>query len=248
MMDDSVGIDDINLTLNEYPLDNIPLANKKRSRTSNYLTQEDEALVSAWESVTLDPVAGIDQNSCTYWTCITEQYHRNINSPRTMSSLQHCRGTILVCCNRWAGCIEAVELNRSSGTTIQDEVPIAQVLYKQRDTKKHKNFAMFHCWQLLKDNEKWRSRNGQPITKKSKSPGDDEDLEEDEEGEEERGRSPAPSSRTPGRKQEKERLKKQDKGAVYKEMMQETIISKKELEAEKDENLMAHRGTQGGNR
>lgn len=75
------------------------------------------------------------------------------------------------------------------------QVPIAQVIYKQKDTKNHKNFALFHCWQLLKDNEKWKSRNDEPPMK--------------------------------------ERLRRQDKGIVYREVMKEMLVAKKELEADK---------------
>lgn len=39
-----------------------PATKKKWARLSNYSVDEDEALVNAWESVSLDPVIGVDQN------------------------------------------------------------------------------------------------------------------------------------------------------------------------------------------
>ncbi|TVU18785.1 hypothetical protein EJB05_34898, partial [Eragrostis curvula] len=204
--------------------------NQKEPKTKgpNYSIKEDESLVLAWEEVTLDPVAGNDQEGDTYWARIAEKYNACGHTHRPIGSLQHCWGYIQECCSRWAGCLEQVEGNRPSGTVIQDEVGIAQVLYKQRDTRRHKNFSLFHCWELVKDNEKWKTRNDTPIptfktpgkSSNSSSPDFDDKEEEETEG---RGRSPTSSSRPPGRKQEKERVKKQEKGAVYKEVIRRSL-------------------------
>jgi hypothetical protein len=54
-------------SLNEDPIEINPLKMKKWARSANYSPQEDEALVMAWESVSLDPIIGTDQSSNTYW-------------------------------------------------------------------------------------------------------------------------------------------------------------------------------------
>nr|CAB3447689.1 unnamed protein product [Digitaria exilis] len=116
-------------------------------------------------------------------------------------------------------------------------------MYKQKDKKHHRPFVMLNCWQLLKNNEKWRARPTDHTQKKPKSchssspdmeeeeeEEDDDDSADEEEG---RRRSPTPSSRPPGRKREKERVKKQAQGALYKEALEKMMHNKQELEAEK---------------
>lgn len=95
---------------------------------------------------------------------------------------------------------------------------------------------MLHCWQLLKDNEKWRTRNNEPVPKKLKSCNSSYtalEEEEDDDLDDEEGGSPTTNLRPPGRKQEKNRLKKQPEGAMYVEVIEKMMETKKELEAEK---------------
>jgi hypothetical protein len=62
-------------------------------RTSNYTEVEDEALIQAWDSVTLDGVTGTDQTGKRYWQRIEDKFchfmprlaHRN---PKRYRSLQ----------------------------------------------------------------------------------------------------------------------------------------------------------------
>jgi hypothetical protein len=64
--------------IGDYPLNNdddVEVFNansKKSSRGSNYSVDEDEALVLAWQNVSLDPVAGKDQSGSTYWARMSE--------------------------------------------------------------------------------------------------------------------------------------------------------------------------------
>ncbi|KAF8779059.1 hypothetical protein HU200_003024 [Digitaria exilis] len=121
-----------------------------------------------------------------------------------------------------------------------ENVPIAQGLCKQKDKKHHRPFLMLQCWQLLKDNEKWRARPTDPSQKKLKSCNSSSpDIEEEEEEEDsadeegERRRSPTPSSRPPGSEEEKDRVKKQAQGTMYKEVLEKMMHNKVDLEAEK---------------
>jgi hypothetical protein len=43
-------------------------------RTTNYTEVEDEALIRAWDSVTLDGVTGTDQTSKRYWQQIEDKF------------------------------------------------------------------------------------------------------------------------------------------------------------------------------
>jgi hypothetical protein len=113
-------------------------------------------------------------------------------------------------------------------------------LYKQRDPK-HKTFVMAHCWSLLQNNEKWvkRNNNCHPLKKKSStcSLGSVQGNEEDEETASLTLRSAMPANkRPPGRKQEKERVKKGGDHVVFQTAVQEMITSRKELGRSKTRN------------
>jgi hypothetical protein len=112
-----------------------------------------------------------------------------------------------------------------------------QNVYKDRE-KQYRPFVMLHCWTLLEHNEKWNNRDNyfHPLKKKaSKS-----SLEFENEGygneddEEENGilsSAVTNKKRSLWTKQEKERLKKGGDGVVFQSAVQEMIVTKKEMEA-----------------
>ncbi|RLN24799.1 hypothetical protein C2845_PM07G07830 [Panicum miliaceum] len=239
MMDDSFGIDDISLS-NQIPFESnedvtdqpnpTPGAKKRWARSANYSVQEDEALVLAWESVSLDPIIGKDQSMKTYWKCIADHFHRNVKTPsnRSINSLSHRWGTIQECCNRWAGCVVNIDRAQPSGATLQDRLVHIQKLYKLKEPK-NMPFVMLHCWTLLEHNEKWNNRDNDchPLKKRAGNSSFTEFQNEgdDNEDEEESGspRLGPPNKKRPlGRKQEKERIEEM-----------EMIATRKEIEAER---------------
>ncbi|KAG2633264.1 hypothetical protein PVAP13_2NG262103 [Panicum virgatum] len=44
---------------------------KRGHKSANYSSDEDVALIRAWEFVSLDAIAGVDQSSSTYWSRIS---------------------------------------------------------------------------------------------------------------------------------------------------------------------------------
>jgi hypothetical protein len=86
-------------------------SSKKSSRGSNYSVDEDEALVLAWQNVSLDPVAGKDQLGSKYWARMSEYFHANVKYPsdHSIGSLSHRWTSISECCMRWAGCMVNVK-------------------------------------------------------------------------------------------------------------------------------------------
>jgi len=100
MMDESVEVENIFQPLpnaDEEHDENDTLISPTRKRghmSANYSSDEDVALIRAWEFVSLD--AGVDQSSSTYWSRISEHFHRNANTimTRTIGSLQHRWSTI----------------------------------------------------------------------------------------------------------------------------------------------------------
>jgi hypothetical protein len=91
---------------------------------------------------------------------------------------------------------------------------------------------MLHYWSLLEKNEKWKHRNEDCVpTKKVSSK-----VHEEDEGEEASPtlRSEAPTNkRPPGRKIEKEKIKKGGDHDVFQSTVQEMMAKKQEVEAEK---------------
>ncbi|TVU37814.1 hypothetical protein EJB05_11151 [Eragrostis curvula] len=120
--------------------------------------------------------------------------------------------SIQECCTRWSGCVENVDWQQPSGMTTEDRQNITQELYKQRDPN-GRGFAMLHCWQMLKHNEKWinRDKDSHPLKKRGSSELEFDDYADDDD---ESGRSTTPSSdwpankRPPGKKVSKERMKR----------------------------------------
>ncbi|CAN6374553.1 unnamed protein product, partial [Urochloa humidicola] len=80
MLDESVTIDNIFLSepfpsVEEEADEDVvlvsPLTKKRGQRAANYSSDEDVALVSAWLSVSLDAIAGVDQSSSTFWSRVS---------------------------------------------------------------------------------------------------------------------------------------------------------------------------------
>jgi hypothetical protein len=101
-----------------------PSQRPNHKRQKNFSTHEDEILVSGWLNISLDPITGKDQKSTTYWTRISEYFHKHkkCQSKRTISSLKHRWETIQRCVNKFCGCLTRIELRRKSGHTISDKV------------------------------------------------------------------------------------------------------------------------------
>ena len=132
MMDESVEVENISLFQplpsadEEHDEDDtlISPTRKRGHRSANYSSDEDVALIKAWEFVTLDAIAGVDQSSSTYWSRISEHFHRNANTimTRTIGSLQHRWSTIQECCNKWKSCLAQVAHQHPSGAPLQKQV------------------------------------------------------------------------------------------------------------------------------
>ncbi|PAN35087.1 hypothetical protein PAHAL_6G179800 [Panicum hallii] len=142
MMVDSFNIDDISLS-NQFPfasnedvveVNRTPIAKKRWARSADYFVEEDEALVVAWENVSLDPVIGRDQSMKTYWMRIADHFHKNVKKPtnRSISSLSHRWSTMQECCNRWAGCIVSVDRMHPGGMTLDRLRNIERILVMPR--------------------------------------------------------------------------------------------------------------------
>ena len=113
-------------------------------------------------------------------------FEENKTTPflRSESSIMHRWMTILSQVNKFCSCYEQIECRHQSGATIQDKVIIflfffisfigkdkhinkylyihlqisdAARLYKGLD-QENKAFTLIHCWNKLKDEDKWKAK------------------------------------------------------------------------------------------
>ena len=99
-------------------------AKEKRARTKNFTKQEDEMLISAWESISLDPITGSDQTNGTYWQRIQSYFmkHKCFKSDRSITSLTHRWSVIQLGVNKFQGFYN--QFDGRSGFTELDKVII----------------------------------------------------------------------------------------------------------------------------
>ncbi|CAN6209995.1 unnamed protein product [Urochloa humidicola] len=127
------------------PTDHGPAAARvSQGRTKKFKDEEDRLLVSAWLNVGMDPVQGVDQPQTSFWSRIYDYFHANKS-------------------------FEIQDRNQS-GCSVDDKIASACALFKAED-KKGRNFALMHCWRILKDKPKWierRLQNGGTATASNK--------------------------------------------------------------------------------
>ena len=96
-------------------------------RGTNYTVLEDQTLIRAWESISLDATHGNDQTKDRYWQRVEDKFFqlmpRNGRTvPRTFRSLQGRWEVIKTTCSRWSGCLQQVMNAPPSGTVEGDWV------------------------------------------------------------------------------------------------------------------------------
>ncbi|CAO2211497.1 unnamed protein product [Urochloa humidicola] len=155
------------------PIDHGPAASKgSQGRSKNFTDEEDRLLVSAWLNVGMDPIQGVDQPQSSFWARIHEYYHSNksFQSDRTQISLMSRWSGIQHDVNIFCSCVTRIQDRNQSGCSVDDKIAAACALFKEED-KKHRNFALMHCWRILKDKPKWmerRMQNGGTTTASNK--------------------------------------------------------------------------------
>ncbi|XP_021319211.1 uncharacterized protein LOC110436437 [Sorghum bicolor] len=75
----------------------------------------------------------------------------------SQSSIMHSWLTIQLSVNKFCSCYEAILRRNQSGTTIQDKLNDAKKYYADLDKDK-KPFALDHCWNILKGEDKWKAK------------------------------------------------------------------------------------------
>ncbi|KAE8820875.1 putative receptor protein kinase ZmPK1 [Hordeum vulgare] len=200
---------DIHLDDHEFEVDEegegIVLAPK--GRADNYTTNDDKLLCNTWLQVSRDPSIEGDQSRDAYWGRMKEYF-----DAQNMSGIDHSErslrsrwSTINSDCQKWAAAQKAVDKLNPSGTNEDDRYNIAQNLFKEetRTTKKGKIkkgkiFTLPHCYEVLKDDEKWKKREDLDDLHLSNKRKRIIELNDDEEGDDASSddgkRSPTPTS------------------------------------------------------
>ncbi|KAG2597992.1 hypothetical protein PVAP13_5KG021700, partial [Panicum virgatum] len=205
-------------------------------RGSNYSQEEDIQLCKSWISISNDAIVGTDQSSKTYWERITAHFHnfrgfhsdrtanslehhcgvritahfhnfRGFHSDRTANSLEHRCGVIINECMRFQSYYEEVERRHPSNVPYQEHILEAQARYAK--ASQGKSFTFFHCW--LERPSKSKEINLSVGTQQGDGT-----------------QSPAKKARPPGQKQSKEKLKRNERGDEYKDMMGNLMAMKAE--------------------
>ncbi|XBJ21224.1 hypothetical protein VPH35_011914 [Triticum aestivum] len=160
------------------------------------------------EDVSRDPSIGGDQSRDAYWGRMKEHFDvRNVSGiDRSERSLRSRWLKINSDCQRWAACQEAVDKLNPSGTNEDDRYHIAQNLFEEEERKTKKGkikkgriFTLPHCYEVLKDDEKWKKREDLDdlhlSTKRKRTIElNDDDDEEDDASSDDDKRSPTPNS------------------------------------------------------
>uniref|UniRef100_A0A8I6YCP2 No apical meristem-associated C-terminal domain-containing protein n=1 Tax=Hordeum vulgare subsp. vulgare TaxID=112509 RepID=A0A8I6YCP2_HORVV len=178
-----------------------------KGRAGNYTTNDDKLLCNTWLQVSRDPSIGGDQSRDAYWGRMKEYFDaQNVSGiDRSERSLRSRWSTINSDCQKWAAAQKAVDKLNPSGTNEDDRYNIAQNLFKEetRTTKKGKIkkgkiFTLPHCYEVLKDDEKWKKREDLDdfhlSNKRKRTIELNDDEEEDDASSDDGKRSPTPNS------------------------------------------------------
>ncbi|KAI4992925.1 hypothetical protein ZWY2020_007238 [Hordeum vulgare] len=178
-----------------------------KGRAGNYTTKDDKLLCNTWLQVSRDPSIGGDQSRDAYWGRMKEYFDaQNVSEiDRSERSLRSRWSTINSDCQKWVAAQKTVDKLNPSGTNEDDRYNIAKNLFKEetRTTKKGKIkkgkiFTLPHCYEVLKDDEKWKKREDLDdlhLSNKRKRTIELNDDDEEEDASSDDGkRSPTPNS------------------------------------------------------
>ncbi|XBI30063.1 hypothetical protein VPH35_053901 [Triticum aestivum] len=237
---------DIHLEDHEFEVDEEGegIVDAPKGRAGNYSTNDDKLLCNTYLQVSRDPSIEGDQSRDAYWGRTKEYFdaHNMSGIDRSERSLRSRWSTINSDCQKWAAAQKAVDKINPSDTNEDDRFNIAQNLFKEetRKTKKEKIkkgrfFTLSHCYEVLKNDEKWKNRDGLDDLHLSNKRKVDDDDEEDDASSDDGKRSPTPNSvsyskpkRPDGCKKDKTEKKKRKGDDELKNAMEAIVKARKE--------------------
>ncbi|KAK1603679.1 hypothetical protein QYE76_027352 [Lolium multiflorum] len=179
-------------------------------RSANYTIAEDKLLCKTWLTIGMDPTTGTDQTRETYWMRMTDYFNTNTSGiERTMRSLRSRWSGINTDCQKWAGVQANIDVLNPSGTNENDRNSMAQGLFRDVGKKNKKGnkilgkpFTLHHCYEVLGNEEKWKTRDKMDAaTMAANATGDATIIDDDDSSDEGRmKRSSTPHSVNNGRR------------------------------------------------
>ncbi|KAL6494195.1 hypothetical protein OROGR_030995 [Orobanche gracilis] len=124
----------------------------------NWTIEEDVALTRAWLYISVDADVGADQSSGTLWSRILQVWRNNMDVydvARKTNALACRWGLIQTVVNKFHGYYEQLERQPPSGSTPEDLKNKALLMYKEMEAR---IFKYEHCWEIMKNNPKWCTR------------------------------------------------------------------------------------------
>ncbi|XBH92635.1 hypothetical protein VPH35_083719 [Triticum aestivum] len=137
----------------------------------------------------------------------------------------------MLICSRWAACLEQVRNAPPSGTVESDYDKIAQQRYKDMEASEGNFFELVHCWDMLKECDKWKLIDKESPPKRGSLTNMDEYENDD---------GPRNLNKPDGDKKTKEKIKREHEASSLRDkidamvqsnelMLAKTLETKKEL-------------------
>ncbi|XBJ14400.1 hypothetical protein VPH35_006446 [Triticum aestivum] len=219
-----------------------------KGRAGNYTTNDDKLLCNTWLQVSRDPSIGGDQSRDAYWGRMKEHFdaYNMSGIDRSERSLWSRWSTINSDCQKWGPHKRQLTRLTQVAQNKDDRYNIAQNLFEEetRTTKKGKIkkgriFTLPHCYEVLKDDEKWKKREDLDdlhlSNKRKRTIELNDDDEEDDASSDDGKRSPTPNSvsyskpkRLDGCKKDKTEKKKRKGDDELKNAVEAIVKARKE--------------------
>ncbi|CAN6253058.1 unnamed protein product, partial [Urochloa humidicola] len=143
-----------------------------RIKLGNFKPEEDVNVVKSWLEISCDPIAA--QKKDRLWERITQRYNlrRGSYPERSLRSLQSRWDIIKAEARKFASFYDDVIRENPSGMSDADKTTHAAANFA--GTLKH-HFAYLHCWELMKDEPKWKDPKPKSFAKSAGGDGFGED-------------------------------------------------------------------------
>ncbi|CAO2201670.1 unnamed protein product [Urochloa humidicola] len=146
--------------LREVPPSEVAKGKGKKKKLSNFKPEEDVIVVKTWLEISCDPITSTGQKRDRLWERIHERYNfekAESNPERSLRSLQSRWEVIRAEASKFAGYYADVIRENPSGMSDADKTTAAASDYAA--VVGH-SFPYLHCWNLMKDEPKWREPKG----------------------------------------------------------------------------------------
>ncbi|CAO2167252.1 unnamed protein product, partial [Urochloa humidicola] len=125
-----------------------------KNKLPNFSAYEDNLLCKSWLEISCDPIINTGQRRESFWVRVLSRYNSKCGKypERTKKSIgsrwEHIKAEV----SKFSGYMAEVIRSNPSGMSDADKSVVAAADFA--GVEKH-NFALMHCWKILKDEPKW---------------------------------------------------------------------------------------------